>query len=150
MGRTTWTVRTAWTAWTVRAGWIAWTAWTGVGGTVIGSTGADGREPIGVGGILRTGDAGGVPHSPPGRTPPAPLEPVPYAGRVPRHVGPDAPGRAADGRRARRRAAGRLRRSSGHDLLGGTASRRSAGSEMAGARFTPDKTGSMTLSMNAC
>ncbi|GII28826.1 hypothetical protein [Planotetraspora mira] len=101
-------------------------------------------------GIARTeGAAEMISRSPPGRAPRKRIDAALDTGRVPCAAGRAAPGRT-DGRRARRCAAGRLRRSSGHDLLDGPVARRSAGAEMAGAAFTPGKTGSMTLSMNSC
>jgi len=111
----------------------------------------DDTEPIDdMDGIARTaGAAEMISRSPPGPAPRKRIDAAPDTGRVPCAAGRTAPGRT-DGRRARRCAAGRLRRSSGHDLLDGPGARRSAGAEMAGAAFTPGKTGSMTLSMNSC
>ncbi|GAA1265179.1 hypothetical protein Psi02_06510 [Planotetraspora silvatica] len=111
----------------------------------VDSAGTDGIDEI-----ARTGGvAGMISRSPPGRAPRMRIDGVPGTGRVPNATCRGAPGRT-NGRRARRCAAGRLRRSSGHDLLDGPGTRRSAGAEMAGAAFTPDKTESMTLSMNSC
>ncbi|GII52329.1 hypothetical protein Pth03_07180 [Planotetraspora thailandica] len=52
-------------------------------------------------------------------------------------------------RPAPRGATGLLRRSDDRRLAGGPTSRRAFGSETTEAAFAPDKTGSMTLSMNA-